>query len=82
MDLRKPPSLLEAPVDDVSRPGRLFQVISHGYGLMPSATRPSCRSRDRWATVAYLSALQLSQAVRAGRAAAPTCARRAEKELR
>jgi mono/diheme cytochrome c family protein len=61
MDLRKPPSLLEAPVTTFP-PGRIFQVISLGYGLMPSyASRLDVR--DRWATVAYLGALQTSQAV-------------------
>jgi mono/diheme cytochrome c family protein len=60
MELRKPPSLLEEPVTSFP-PGRVFQVISLGYGLMPSyaAALPVA---DRWATVAYLGALQLSQA--------------------
>jgi mono/diheme cytochrome c family protein len=60
MELRKPPSLI---TDEVRAfpPGRVFQVISLGYGLMPSyaAELPVA---DRWATVAYLGALQLSQA--------------------
>ena len=60
MELRKPPSLLDEPVRGFP-PGRVFQVISLGYGLMPSyaAELPVA---DRWATVAYLGALQLSQA--------------------
>ncbi|HVV50916.1 MAG TPA: cytochrome c [Polyangia bacterium] len=59
MELRRPPSLLEDPVRAFP-PGRVFQVISLGYGLMPSyaAELPVA---DRWAAVAYLGALQLSQ---------------------
>jgi mono/diheme cytochrome c family protein len=40
--------------------GYLYEVISHGYGSMPdySALVPP---RDRWAIVAYVRALQLSQ---------------------
>jgi mono/diheme cytochrome c family protein len=62
MDLRRPPSLLIPPVTSFP-PGRLYQVITEGYGLMPSyaAVLPV---RDRWATVAYLAALQRSQSVR------------------
>lgn len=59
MDLRKPPSLLEQPVTDFP-PGRIFQVISLGYGLMPSYAW-ALGVRDRWAAVAYLGALQMSQ---------------------
>ncbi len=37
-----------------------YQVITHGYGVMyPYAARVS--PRDRWAIVAYIRALQLSQ---------------------
>jgi len=60
MELRKPPSLLNDPVRSFP-PGRVFQVISLGYGLMPSYAA-DLPVEDRWATVAYLSALQLSQA--------------------
>ena len=60
MDLRKPPSLLEPPVTTFS-PGRLFQVVSLGYGLMPSYAS-ELSVRDRWAAIAYLGALQFSQA--------------------
>ena len=59
MELRKPPSLVEDPVTAFP-PGRLFRVISLGYGLMPSYAA-ELPVRDRWATVAYLRALQLSQ---------------------
>lgn len=79
MELRKPPSLV---TDEVRAfpPGRVFQVISLGYGLMPSyaAELPVA---DRWATVAYLGALQLSQG--AALAALPPDVRAAaERSLR
>jgi mono/diheme cytochrome c family protein len=61
MRMRKPPSLIEAPVTAFP-PGRLFQVISEGYGLMP-AYSSELVERDRWAVVAYLRALALSQSV-------------------
>jgi hypothetical protein len=48
------PRLREAPV------GRLFAVISEGYGSMPSYAG-QIPVRDRWAIVAYVRALQLSQ---------------------
>lgn len=55
----KPPSyhiarLRQAPV------GRLFAVVSEGYGSMPSYTK-QISPEDRWAIVAYVKALQLSQ---------------------
>jgi mono/diheme cytochrome c family protein len=61
MSLRAPPSLIEEPVTRFP-PGRVFQVVSGGYGLMPSYAS-TLVDRDRWAVVAYLRALALSQAV-------------------
>jgi mono/diheme cytochrome c family protein len=46
--------LRKAPV------GHFFRVISEGYGSMP-AYGPQIPVRDRWAIVAYVRALQLSQ---------------------
>jgi mono/diheme cytochrome c family protein len=40
--------------------GYLFEVISRGYGAMPSYS-PQIAPRDRWRVVAYVRALQLSQ---------------------
>jgi mono/diheme cytochrome c family protein len=40
--------------------GRIFAVITEGYGSMP-AYAPQIPPRDRWAIVAYVKALQLSQ---------------------
>ncbi|HET8733682.1 MAG TPA: cytochrome c [Anaeromyxobacteraceae bacterium] len=57
MSLRRPPSLHEfRDLPD----GTLYQIISEGFGLMPSyATELTVQ--DRWAVVAYVRALQLSQ---------------------
>jgi len=58
MTLRKPPSLVAEPVRSFP-PGRIFQVISRGYGLMPEyGTELSVE--ERWAVVGYLRALDLS----------------------
>lgn len=56
---RKPPSyhidrLRNAPA------GHFFDVITHGFGAMPSY-RVQLAPRDRWAIVAYIRVLQLSQ---------------------
>ncbi len=40
--------------------GYFFDVISHGYGSMPDYAA-QIHTRDRWAIVAYLRVLQLSQ---------------------
>lgn len=61
MELRRPPNLLAPPVRGFP-PGRIFDVITNGYGLMPSY-RALLAIEDRWAVVAYLGALQLSQEV-------------------
>ncbi len=57
MSLRPPPSLLAR----YQQPdGWYFQVMSEGFGVMPSyASHLSVD--DRWAIVAYLRALQISQ---------------------
>ena len=54
-----PPSFHQARLREV--PDRhLFEVVSQGYGVMPAfADRTTLR--DRWAIVAYVRALQLSQ---------------------
>jgi mono/diheme cytochrome c family protein len=43
--------------------GYLFDVITHGFGVMP-AYAAQISPRDRWAIVAYIRALQLSQNAR------------------
>lgn len=55
----RPPSfhierLREAPA------GHFYDVITNGYGAMPTYA-PQVPVRDRWAIVAYIRALQLSQ---------------------
>ncbi|HED66495.1 MAG TPA: cytochrome c [Planctomycetes bacterium] len=57
--LKQPPSyhiqrLQEAP------PGYFFDVITHGFGAMYDLS-DKISVRDRWAIVAYIRALQLSQ---------------------
>lgn len=60
MSLRRPPSLhAYRDVPD----GHVFRVITHGFGLMPSYA-PELSVEDRWAVVAYVRALQLSQHAR------------------
>jgi mono/diheme cytochrome c family protein len=59
MEMRRPPSLHEERVRGLA-PGMVFAVITHGYGLMP-AYDAMLDVDDRWATVAYVQALQLSQ---------------------
>jgi mono/diheme cytochrome c family protein len=57
MALRRPPSLhLYRDRPD----GYLYQVASEGFGLMPGYAS-SLSVQDRWAVVAYVRALQLSQ---------------------
>lgn len=57
MSLRKPPSLhAYRGVPD----GHIFRVVSIGFGLMPSYAA-ALSPEDRWAVVAYVRALQLSQ---------------------
>jgi mono/diheme cytochrome c family protein len=57
MALRRPPNLhLYRDVAD----GYVYQVISQGFGLMPSYAA-ELSEEERWAVVAYLRALQLSQ---------------------
>jgi mono/diheme cytochrome c family protein len=55
----KPPSFHEQRLRDAP-PGHFFNVITNGYGAMYSyASR--INTADRWAIVAYVRALQLSQ---------------------
>jgi mono/diheme cytochrome c family protein len=60
MSLRAPPSLLVDPVRGFA-PGQIFEVITHGFGLMPPYAQ-DLSARDRWAVVSYLHALQRSRA--------------------
>lgn len=55
----KPPSLHEQRLREIPV-GHLFDVISRGYGAMYSYAH-RIKPQDRWAVVAYIKALQLSQ---------------------
>jgi mono/diheme cytochrome c family protein len=59
MQLRKPPSLL-TDENRAKPPGRVFQIASDGYGLMPSY-RAVLPVEERWEVVGYLKVLQLSR---------------------
>lgn len=59
MELRPPPSLHGEAIRALP-PGRLFQVIGTGFGLMPSYAS-DLPPRERWAVIAYVRALQLSR---------------------
>lgn len=59
MTLRRPANLLTAPYTEYP-PGRIFTSITEGYGLMRSYAG-ELPVADRWAVVAYVQALQLSQ---------------------
>jgi mono/diheme cytochrome c family protein len=60
MSLRPPPSLHKLANPS---PGHVFQVISEGFGLMPSyATQ--LEPEERWAVVAYVEALRRSQSAK------------------
>ena len=61
MELRRPPSLHETRIARLP-PGKVFEVISLGYGLMPGFA-PMLDTDERWAVLAYLDALRLSQVV-------------------
>ena len=80
MTLRAPPSLV-GPVARSFAPGRIFQVITVGYGLMPRYADDLPIIEDRWAVVAYLRALQRSRGVDV-RALPPALRGPAEQELR
>jgi mono/diheme cytochrome c family protein len=55
----KPPSLHLPRLRD-ARAGYLYDVVTRGFGRMPSYA-PQIPAADRWAIVAYIRALQLSQ---------------------
>lgn len=77
MELREPPSLLEP--DNLARSREeLFVYATKGYGLMPAYEDMLDRD-ERWAVVAWVQVLQLSQRARV--AALPSALReRLEKE--
>ena len=64
MSLRPPPSLHKY---NDRAPGYIFEVITKGFGLMASYAA-EMTIEERWAVVAYVRALQLSQAAPIDRA--------------
>lgn len=56
---RQPPSFHIDRLREAA-PGYVFDVITNGFGVMPDY-RAQITPEDRWAVVAYLKALQLSQ---------------------
>lgn len=61
MALRPPPSLQDQKIRDMPA-AQIFDYISDGYGLMPRLDI-MLTVRERWAVIAYVRALQLSQNV-------------------
>lgn len=59
MTEKKPPSLVAGPSAALP-PGETFRVITDGRQWMPSLAH-ELSPTDRWATIAYLQALRLSQ---------------------
>ena len=59
---RKPPSMHEERLRNAEA-GHFFDVMTNGFGAMPDY-RAQISPRDRWAIVAYVRALQLSQNAR------------------
>lgn len=59
MSLRPPPSLHEPRIAALAD-GRIFSVVTYGYGMMPPYAW-ALPPRDRWAVVLYVRALERSQ---------------------
>lgn len=57
---KRPTSFHEPRLRD-SAPGYFFQAISNGFGVMPGYAAQIPDVQDRWAIIAYIRALQLSQ---------------------
>lgn len=56
---RRPPSY-HTPALRVAKTGHFFDVITNGFGVMPSYAA-QVPVRDRWAIIAYIRALQRSE---------------------
>jgi mono/diheme cytochrome c family protein len=62
MTLRRPKDLTDADARDYP-PGRIFQTVRQGYGLMPSYS-VQLTEKDTWGVVAYVRALQIARGAR------------------
>jgi mono/diheme cytochrome c family protein len=60
-----PPASLHTDLLRKQPPGYFFRVITRGFGAMPGYSQ-QITPEDRWAIIAYLRALQLSQNARLG----------------
>jgi mono/diheme cytochrome c family protein len=58
--LKQPPSFHEERLRQQA-PGYVYDVITNGFGVMPDYRAQVPSVEDRWAIVAYVKALQLSQ---------------------
>jgi mono/diheme cytochrome c family protein len=56
---KRPPSFHSERLRGTA-PGHFFDVITNGFGVMPRFA-PQIETRDRWAIIAYVRALQRSQ---------------------
>ena len=79
MSLRPPPSLISGDAAAYP-PGRVFRIITEGYGMMPSYAA-EMSIEERWAAIAYVQALKLSQNAPLG-AAPPEVQQRLLREPR
>ena len=61
---RRHPASFQSDVMRASPPGHFFDVMTNGFGAMPSYAGQIV-PHDRWAIVAYIRALQLSQSTTA-----------------
>ena len=56
---RRPPSLHQGRLRDAPV-GHFFDVMTNGFGAMPDYAA-QINAQDRWAIIAYIRALQLSE---------------------
>src|SRR5262249_50067407 len=61
MSLRRPKDLTDADARTYA-PGRIFEAIRRGYGLMP-AYAVQLNETESWGLVAYVRALQLTRGI-------------------
>jgi len=57
---RRPPASFHTDELRAAPPGQFFDVITNGFGAMPSYAY-QVNASDRWAIIAYIRALQMSQ---------------------
>jgi mono/diheme cytochrome c family protein len=65
MQRRRPPSFADPKLVALT-PGKMFDVVTHGYGFMPSYAG-LLEVHDRWAVIAFVRTLQLADGARLAR---------------